>query len=217
MVNVKICGLTSLDDALFALEFGADYVGFIVDVPVETPRKITLQQAAGIVQEIERDSVIIVLMPSTLKEIEGALELKPFGLQLHGNETLEFMKQVREISSNTKLIKTIHVKKDSTLAEIEKQAESYSEVVDYLLLDTQTGKIGGTGVTHDWNLARKLTETVDRPMFLSGGLNPENVCDAIKTARPFAVDVASGVESRPGVKDRLKVKRFIVEAGRCSI
>lgn len=217
MVKVKICGLTSLDDALLVLESGADYVGFIVDVPVETPRKINLRQAAEILQELEGSRAIIVLMPSTLREIEGALELKPFGLQFHGNETPEFMKQVREIASNTKLIKTIHVKKDSTLAEIEKQAESYSELVDYLLLDTQTGKIGGTGVTHDWDLARKLTETVDKPVFLSGGLNPENVCDAIKQAKPFAVDVASGVESKPGVKDKEKVKRFVVEAGRCSI
>lgn len=216
MVKVKVCGLTNLNDALIALEFGVDFLGFIVDVPVETPRKITLPQAAGILQEIERRRAIIVVMPSTLKPVEAVLELKPFGVQFHSNETPKFMQEVRDITFKTNLIKTIHVKENSTFEELKKEADSYSPLVDYFLLDTQTDKVGGSGETHDWDLSTKLVNSLNKPVFLSGGLNLGNVCDAVKRVRPYAVDASSGLESKPGVKDATKIKHFVGEVRQCS-
>jgi phosphoribosylanthranilate isomerase len=216
MVKIKICGLTSVSDAGAALRFGADFVGFIVDVPVETPRKITYLQAADFVQQVDRHSVVFVLMPSSVQEVERALSLKPFGIQFHGNETPEFMKEVRNIAGKTRLIKVLHVKKGSNFKELKEATDSYSQYVDFLLLDTQTDKAGGTGETHDWNIARRLVEAVKTPIFLSGGLNPENACEAINKVRPYALDASSGLEGRPGFKDMGKLRRFVEEVRRCS-
>jgi len=216
MVKVKVCGLTNAGDALFALQSGADYAGFIVDVPVETPRKITLKQAAEMLQEVERKQVVFVLMPSTLKQVEAALELKPFAIQFHGHETPEFIAAVKGISSKTRLIKAIHVKKNSTFEETNKAMESHTSQADYLLLDTETEKLGGTGETHDWRLAAKLVESTDTPVFLSGGLNPGNAREAILKVNPHGLDASSGLESTPGVKDHTKIGLFLEEAGKCS-
>jgi phosphoribosylanthranilate isomerase len=216
MVKVKVCGLINISDAETALRCGADFLGFIVDVPIQTPRRITLSQVAQMLQEIDRKKVVIVLMPSTLREVEAVFELKPFGVQFHGNETPEFMEDVGNIAGKTKLIKAIHVKKGSAFEELKAAVGSYSGIVNYLLFDTQTDKLGGTGETHDWNIARKLVESIDTPVFLSGGLNPKNVSEAVRTVMPYGIDVSSGVELRPGFKDEGKIRQLITEVGRCS-
>lgn len=216
MTRVKICGITNLRDALAVSSSGADYLGFIVGVPVETPRKITLQQAEAILQETGRSKAIIVTMPSTLKDVERVIELKPFAIQLHGNEQQEFVKNMRDITSKTRIIKTLHVKKTTTFEDVKNEAEAYSTLVDCLLLDTQTDKTGGTGVTHDWRVSAQLVEAVDRPVFLSGGINPGNVRRAIEEVRPYCVDASSGLEYRPGFKDHDMVGRFVGEVRACS-
>ncbi|MDD5112190.1 MAG: phosphoribosylanthranilate isomerase [Candidatus Altiarchaeota archaeon] len=217
MAKVKVCGLTRLEDALMAAELGADYLGFVVDVPVETPRKITLNQAASLASEIDRMKAIFVLMPSSVQEVERVLKLRPFGIQFHGDEPPELLKDVRDISLKTSLIKTIHVPGTATYEEVCNKAKTYDNVADYLLLDTQTELAGGTGITHDWSFAQRLGSDVGKPVFLSGGLTPENVGDAVRTARPFCADASSGLESSPGVKDPMKVRRFIREVRACSI
>jgi phosphoribosylanthranilate isomerase len=216
MVKVKVCGLTSVGDAVLALEAGADYVGFIVDVPVETPRKIKLSKAEAILQEIERSRAIIVVMPSTLKEVEAVLDFRPSALQFHGNETPEFMREVRDITSQTHILKALHVKNKSNLSELKQMAMSYAPYVDFLLLDTQSDRMGGTGLTHDWGVSAALVKSFEKPVFLSGGLYPGNVRAAVLAVRPYGVDGSSGLELSPGVKDPLKVSRFVSEVRACS-
>jgi phosphoribosylanthranilate isomerase len=115
---------------------------------------------------------------------------------------------IKEIRENTRfgLIKQLYV----TGPESIEQAQTYSGVVDAILLDTKTKEgMGGTGQTHDWNISKKIVETVKKPVILAGGLNPGNVQAAIEAVRPYAVDVASGVENSPGIKDKEKIKEFL--------
>jgi phosphoribosylanthranilate isomerase len=216
MVKIKICGITSFGDAVAVIGAGVDFVGFIVEVPVETPRKIAFSQASEILQEIDRKKAIIVLMPSGLQEVERILELKPFGVQFHGYESPKFLQAVKEVSSNVALIKVLHLKKNSTYEDLKKLADSYDDLVDYFLLDTLAGKMGGTGMMHDWGVSKKLAENLKKPVFLSGGLGPDNVCVAIKRVHPFGVDASSKLESHPGFKDLERVNNFVREVKACS-
>jgi len=217
MALVKVCGITNLDDALFAKSAGADFLGFIVDVPVETPRKISLQKAEDMLAGLKGVKCVVVLMPSTLRQVEAALDLKPFAVQLHRFETSDFVNQVKDIVGKTRLIKALHIEKSSTFEDVRKQAVLYAPFVDYFILDTKTEKVGGTGVTHDWNVSKGLVESLSKPVFLSGGLNPGNVRSAVETVKPYAVDVSSGVEFKPGFKDESSILEFINEVRECSV
>jgi phosphoribosylanthranilate isomerase len=212
-MNVKVCGITSAADARMALEEGADAVGVIVDVPVQTSRKVNIDLAAQI-----RDSVsdmscafIAVTMPKTVEEAEKVcVKVRPDGIQLHGEETPEFLSKLRG-RVGCRIIKAIHIDNDIDMEYV----KAVSEEADMLLLDTKTGsKVGGTGMTHDYSIDARIKKLTGSRIMLSGGLNAENVAAAVDAVKPYAVDVSSGVESKPAVKDRGKVRRFI-EVTRC--
>ncbi len=215
MIRIKICGITNEEDALLAVNAGADAIGFIIDVPVKTPRKINLDRARKISMTIPPFvSTVAVLMPKTVGEVEKIInELNPSAIQLHGNEPPEFISEIKEkIKDSVKLIKVIHIYKSGEVSDPEKYKE-YKDLVDAILLDTQTQKmVGGTGEIHDWKLSKEIQARFDIPTILSGGLNPENVKSAIEAVRPYAVDVSSGVEILPGKKDPVKVKKFVQNA-----
>ena len=209
MVKVKICGITTLTDAKNAIKVGADYIGMIVEVPVKSPRKISLQQAKSIVSQINFNTVAVV-MPKIPKEaIKIAHELKPFALQLHGNESLKNVNILSKSLPETVLIKTLRV--SNSALDLIKKALLYTEVgADMILLDTYVeNKAGGTGQTHNWEISREVKEALNVPVILAGGLTPKNVVSAINIVKPFAVDVASGVEKYPGQKDYEKMKIFV--------
>ena len=207
-MNVKICGITNEADARMVLEEGADALGVIVDVPVDTPRKITLEEAVGIRESVSGAShaFIAVLMPSAVEEaVDVADALKPDGIQLHGAESPEFVAELKE-SVDCSIIKAIHISEDTDMDYVKAVAEH----ADMLLLDTKAGgRVGGTGQTHDYAADNEIKRLTGKRIMLSGGLNPENVAAAVAAVRPYAVDASSGVESAPGVKDREKVRRFI--------
>jgi phosphoribosylanthranilate isomerase len=207
-MNVKICGITNEGDARMVLGAGADAIGVVVDVPVDTPRKITLEKAAVIrdfVSDISH-AFVVVLMPETVDEVASVCgRLNPDGIQLHGSETPEFVREVKE-NVGCNIIKAIHVGGDVDLDYV----KAVAEYADMLLLDTKAGdRVGGTGLTHDYTTDREIKELTGKRIILSGGLNPDNVVEAVKAVKPYAVDASSGVESEPGVKDLLKVSRFI--------
>lgn len=206
MVLVKICGNTNRTDALIAMELGADFVGVIVEVPVSTPRKVRANKAREILSDIPGG--VMVLMP---RSVEQALDyyhrVAPEYVQLHGKESLDFVKKLRK-TLPCKIIKTLHVLNKSSV----KEALEYAPFCDYLLLDTPSVNMGGSGLKHDWNISKEIVQAVKVPVILAGGLNPGNVGEAVKTVEPFAVDVSSGVESKPGKKDYGKVKNFIAAA-----
>lgn len=208
MTKVKICGITNSEDAIVAAESGADAIGVIVDVPVETPRRVGAEKALEILTSVPLFvSRVIVLMPESVEYVLGIVdELNPDAIQLHGNEPLDFISELKK-NIKAKIIKVLHVDDNTKINYIMK----YAEVSDAILIDTKFGNIpGGTGKTHDWTKSRMICDMIKpTPLILSGGLNPENVRNAINTVNPYAVDVSSGVESSPGKKDRGKTENFV--------
>lgn len=208
-MKVKICGNTNRRDALASARLGADFVGAIVEVPVNSPRKVTAQEAKEILADFPFPAGrVIVIMPKTAEEAVVLYEeIHPDFVQLHGSENVQFVRELRgTIPCN--IIKTIHVKDETSIQE----AKKFARYSDALLLDTSSKQLGGSGRTHDWNLSRKIVEAVSIPVILAGGLTPENVAEAIRVVKPYGVDVSSGVEKKEGRKDYSKVKKFIRNA-----
>ena len=196
--RVKICGVTNVADALAAAEAGADMIGLMFYE--RSPRCITLQTAV----EISRALPPFVLRVGVFVNPAEELVLRALGdcnlslLQFHGDEPSEFCMQFGLIS-----MKALRVRDAESL----KALENFH--TDAFLLDAYSKRgLGGTGEKFNWDLAVKA-QKFGKPIFLAGGLTPENVADAVAKVRPFAVDVSGGVESAPGKKDHAKVKAFI--------
>ncbi len=193
-----------------AVAAGADAVGFIVGVP-SSPRNLTVEKAEMLLSQVPIfvDSVV-VMAPKSIKQLVEVCEgLKPSAIQIHGKEQLD-SSEIREKIKDTRLIKTVYVTEDA----LNETAIEDSKMFDALLLDSfSKGQYGGTGKVHDWTLSRQIKEAVAPvPVILAGGLKPENVKESILTVQPYAVDVASGVELSPGVKDHEKVRAFVENA-----
>jgi phosphoribosylanthranilate isomerase len=196
MIPTKICGITTQDDALFATDLGAMAVGFIF-YPA-SPRYITPSQAGTIIENLgeraRKVGVFVNTPPDEINRIVGEIELDM--VQLSGNEPPESCQQI-----TVPVIKALHIGSNFDSGMV----EQYD--VHAFLLDTyQPDRYGGTGMTFNWS--QLGSEKFPRPIILSGGLTPENVMDGIKALQPGAVDFNSGIEARPGVKDRAKMKRL---------
>ncbi len=196
--KIKICGITNLDDALLAVELGADALGFVF-YP-KSPRYIKVRDAANICHALPPFVAKVGVFVDELEyEIGKALgECLLTALQFHGEEPPGFCQKFAAQS-----IKAIRVRDEGSL----RAAAEYD--VDALLLDTYTeSERGGTGKPFDWSLAVKAKE-IGPPVILSGGLTAANVQAAIRTVHPYGIDVSSGVEREPGKKDPEKLRRFI--------
>ncbi|SIR30466.1 phosphoribosylanthranilate isomerase [Haladaptatus litoreus] len=202
MTRAKICGLTAEDDLRAAVSVGADAIGLLVDVPVDSPREIDPLQAAELAREVPPFvTTVLVTMPETPERaVELAEIIEPDAVQVHGMGVGDLAYLSSSIDGN--VIRAIDAKTENP--------ERYDTVADALLLDA--GKAGGTGETHDWERAREFANSLDSPVILAGGLNPDNVADAVEAVEPFAVDVASGVESGGGQKDHSAVESFVRNA-----
>ncbi len=200
-VKVKICGITTLEDAEAALRYGAYALGFIFFK--KSARYIAPEATRKIISELPpRTTTVGVFVDSPAEEVNAIVRESGINtVQLHGSESPEECSRIE----NAKVIKAFRVSGKETIAKISK----YN--VFAILLDTFVeGVHGGTGKTFDWNIA--IEAKVYGPLILSGGLTPDNIADAVETVRPYAVDVSSGVESSPGVKEHDLVKLFIERA-----
>lgn len=199
MTRIKICGITNIDDALAAVELGADAVGFVFAL---SPRRVDASKAKAISEAIPPFVTRVGVFVESDPGIAHVVEVCGLdAVQLHGDqgETL-----ARELAAHARVIRVLRVKDHKSLARLTTFDSAHA-----FLLDTYVGdKYGGTGLTFNWELAAKAKE-FGKPVILSGGLSPDNVEEAIRTARPYAVDVSSGVESEPGRKDYSKMKEFI--------
>ena len=209
-VRVKICGITREEDLAVAVAAGADAVGFLVGVP-SSPRNLTLERAERLLRKVPIfvDSVVVTA-PQNIKGLVEICEgLKLTAIQIHGKKNFD-ASEIRERIKDTRLIKTVYVKTSSLNETVIDDLKTF----DAVLLDSFTkGQYGGTGRVHDWTLSRQIKEAVaPLPVILAGGLKPENVKEAILTVQPYAVDVASGVELRPAVKDHEKIRAFVENA-----
>ena len=209
-VRVKICGITREEDLAIAVAAGADAVGFLVGVP-SSPRNLTLERADRLLRQVPIfvDSVVVTAPKNINDLVEISERLKPTAIQIHGKKHFN-ASEIREKIKDTRLIKTIYVK----TASLNEAKIEDSKIFDAILLDSFTkNQLGGTGRVHDWTLSRQIKEAVaPTPVILAGGLKPENVKEAVLKVQPYAVDVASGVELRPGIKDSEKVRAFVENA-----
>jgi phosphoribosylanthranilate isomerase len=207
---VKICGITREEDLAVAVAAGADAVGFLVGVP-SSPRNLTLERAERLLRQVPIfvDSVVVTAPQNIDGLVEICERLKPTAIQIHGKKNV-VASEIRERIKDTRLIKTIYVKASSLSETVIEDLKTF----DAVLLDSFTkGQYGGTGRVHDWTLSRQIKEAVSPlPVILAGGLKPENVKEAILTVQPYAVDVASGVELQPAVKDHEKIRAFVENA-----
>ena len=197
-VIVKICGITNVEDGLAAAEAGADALGFIFYE--QSPRYVPIEKAATVVRDLPPMIVKVGVFVDAEEEVvyravrECGLNL----LQFHGSESPEYCVQFGLMSMKAFPIR---------------DAQSLARITDFntdaWLLDAYSpDKLGGTGERFNWDLAIEVRK-LGRPIFLAGGLTPENVAEAVRHVEPYAVDVSSGVEASPGKKDHGKVKAFI--------
>jgi phosphoribosylanthranilate isomerase len=203
-MRVKFCGITNLDDAAEAVRLGAWAIGLIHTK--DSPRRVKFSDAAEIGATFRRDAEIVgVFTNPTLDRVVEAVQNANLSMvQLSGNEGMSFCSEVAR-RTGVKVIKAIHV------ADAGDVPASASYRTDFHLFDTGgTGKFGGSGKTFDWDLL--AGHHSDIPFILAGGLTADNVTEAIRITRPDAVDVASGVESEPGLKDHFKMAQFFEAA-----
>ncbi len=211
-MKVKICGIKTEHDLTVAINAGADAVGFITDVPVASPRKITLTEASRLISKVPVfvSSVLVIMPENALQAVRMIHAARPDAVQIHNSLALSELVKIRE--TGVKLIKTIPMSWDSDADTLIKQVKELSGVADAVLLDTALdGKTGGTGIPHNWEISSKVVMNASIPVILAGGLKPENVREAARCVRPYAVDTASGVEIG-GKKDEKKVLDFIRNA-----
>lgn len=209
-VKVKICGITSEEDLEMVCSLGADAVGFVVGVP-NSPRNLSLERAERLIGKVPLfvKSVLVTVTKNLETLLSFYENLKPDIIQIHG-ETSFKISALREKIPDAILVRGLNVKSKGAI----RVAADAAKVFDAVLADSyMAGKHGGTGVTHNWSLSRRIQEAISpKPLILAGGLNAENVKSAVETVKPYAVDVSTGVESKPGVKDPEKVRAFIKNA-----
>lgn len=199
--RAKLCGITNETDLAVAVEAGADAVGFVVGVPIDSPREITPERARELIEGVPPFvTSVVVTMPETAEVAASLVErTDPDALQVHAASPAE-VAAIRE---------TIAVPVIAAI-DAETDFEEFSAVADALLIDSlDAAGAGGTGETGDWERAREIVAASSVPVILAGGLGPENVAEAVETVQPFAVDVASGVEERGGKKNLDAVRAFV--------
>jgi phosphoribosylanthranilate isomerase len=205
-VKVKICGLTDEDAVDAALDAGADFVGVVLYA--KSPRAVTIERAAEVLEFVPEDILRVGLFvdpdDGLLNDAMNNLRLDMF--QLHGNESPERVEEIRQ-EFGMPVMKALGI---STAADLD-AAQTYAEIADWLLFDAKppadADRPGGNAVAFDWSLLKGRKFAC--PWMLAGGLTAENVAEAIKLSGAKAVDVSSGVESAPGVKDPEKIAAFI--------
>lgn len=199
-VKIKICGITNRADAWAALDAGADALGFVLCA--DSPRRVSFAEVAAITQDLPPFvSRVGVFVNATDEFILRASACGLDTLQFHGHETSTFCAQFA-----LKTIKAFRIKDASSL-----EAMAAYSTQAWLLDSYVPGKDGGTGATFNWEIAALAVQQCRR-IILAGGLKPENVAAAVQQVRPYAVDVSSGVEMKPGKKDPAKIRDFIAAA-----
>lgn len=207
MVRVKICGITKMEDAKLATELGAYAIGF--NFYENSPRCITPFAATDIIRRLPPfiATVGIFVNWSHAPVVALCKALRLSVAQLHGDETPTV---VEAVARRLPVIKALPIGQGTAAPDFSR----YRSASAFLLDSLSAGQYGGTGTTGNWHLARVAAQT--QRIILAGGLTPENVGEAIRIVRPYAVDVASGVELRPGKKDPAKLRSFFDEVGRAS-
>ena len=202
--KIKVCGITDLSIANFCVENGADYLGFVSYS--DSPRDISFHESKSIIDQLS--SPINTVAVTVNANIDNAKEIEDSGfnfIQCHGSETPDYLSKIKK-TTNLKIIKAFGISSQNDLVNIDK----YSEFCDFFLMDAKpegSEMPGGNAKKFNWDLLRD--QNINKKFFLSGGLDEDNIEIAIKNNITSLFDVSSSVESSPGVKDTLKIKKFI--------
>jgi phosphoribosylanthranilate isomerase len=199
MTRIKICGITNVEDALAAVEFGADAIGMIFAL---SPRQVDIETAMRICGALPPFVLRVgVFVQEAATVLQTAVLCGLDAIQLHGDQSEEF---ARTTMGHRRIIRAVRMKGKQSLIPL----KDYRAADAYLLDTYCNNTVGGTGRVFNWDLA-VVAKDFGKPVIVAGGLTPSNVGLAIQTARPYAIDVSSGVESEPGKKDHVKLKELI--------
>ena len=215
-MEVKICGIRTLEDAKMCLDAGADTLGFLVGQAHASTDFIDIDVAKNIISKLKAKKFYATLVTHLEDENSIIALIKEGGfnsIQFHSNITDKQVSKVKSAFPTIRIVRLIHVSQHGEIA----SNLDEMKIADLYLLDSfnlETNQVGGTGKIHDWKTSAKLVKQLNKPAVLAGGLNPDNVLQAIKTVAPFGVDVNSGVKDSNGFKDKLKVFNFITTAKR---
>ncbi|MGG6297857.1 phosphoribosylanthranilate isomerase [Leptolyngbya sp. AN02str] len=217
MIRVKICGNRTIEDVLLSVNSGADAIGLIVGTKYYSEDKISPDFAGNLLEQIPPliTTVLVTHLQSSQEIIEIYNLVPTSTIQLHNDISIEEIQTIKNLLPHVKLIKAVHVVNEKAI----ETAQYFAPFTDAILLDSRTnGRIGGTGKTHDWSISGKIAALINKPVILAGGLNPENILQAIECVNPFGVDVNSGVDTSSGDKDPDKIRAFvdICKKARCS-
>jgi phosphoribosylanthranilate isomerase len=211
LVRVKICGIARLEDARLAVELGADALGF--NFYEKSPRCIAPADAWKILRKIPAlvSTVGVFVNWDARSVLALAKSLHLSAVQIHGVESAAV---TAACARHVPVIKAFRTDRKFSFAQFRAHNSASSFLLDAAISDSSSKKFGGTGRIADWKIAKRAATKF--PILLAGGLTPENVAEAILTVRPYAVDVASGVESQPGKKDPGKLRAFFAEVARAN-
>ncbi len=224
-IRIKVCGVTTVEDAHLVAEVGADYIGVIIEVD-SSPRRLSVEQARPICEQSTLP-VVALFFNWEAKQIQRALAtLQPCAVQLLGQESPSLIKTLKRMTTS-ELWKTVHLPArglgEVNIAEYQDRINSLVEAgIDAIVIDTVVSspqgelRYGGTGQVSNWAAAQKLVEAVSVRFFLAGGITPENVQQAIELVHPHGIDLSSGVEIAPGHKDAEKLRRLVSAARRAA-
>jgi len=222
-IKVKVCGITTVENARLVAGAGADYIGVIIEVS-SSPRRLSVEQALPICQQSTLPVVALFFNWEAGQVQRAITALRPHAVQLLGQEPPSLVRELKETAA-CELWKSIHLPPDGEAeVNITGQQDSVNALVDAgidaIVIDTVVGsaqgkpRYGGTGQVNSWTIARRLVEATPVPVFLAGGINPENVQQAIEAVHPYGIDLCSGVEVSPVQKDAEKLRRLMSAVGR---
>lgn len=207
--KLKICGVTNVDDAQLVGESGADYCGILIEVGF-SERSLSLEAARPVAQASGINNVILLCNPSLGFARQVAADFYPHAIQLQCQESPEFVAQLK-LSVQCQVWKAIHLPIASDQPTIARYIGAGVDAFVADSIDTSEGftRFGGTGKVGDWNAVTDLIQSVDLPVFLAGGINPENVVQAIREVQPYAIVLCSGVEAIKGKKAPMKIRALV--------
>ncbi|MFC7928625.1 MULTISPECIES: phosphoribosylanthranilate isomerase [Streptomyces] len=214
---VQVAGVIDAAEADMIIGEGADWLGFALRLP-SGKDDIAEQDAANIIKGLQSPhaGVLISYLTDAAEVSQFCTELGVIAVQLHGDVETEQLRLLKELRPDLFVLKSLVVKEDNA-EELLRLVDETHPFVDMYITDTfdpKTGAKGATGLTHDWNVSAELVRRSPKPLMMAGGLNPENVYDAIVAVKPAAVDAHTGLEGPDGRKDRAKVATFVAEARR---
>ncbi len=212
MVFVKVCGIQTWQEAEAALDCGASALGFLVGLTHRTEDGTGEAAARAIVRRLPTHAEVVLvthlLDPEPVAELAASVGART--IQVHGDMAVADLRRLRALVPGARLLKAVHVTGEDALG----RALDCAADADALVLDSRTAdRLGGTGETHDWSVSARIVAAVaPLPVYLAGGLRPENVAEAVARVRPAGVDVNSGVEDAKGRKDTAKMRAFVGRA-----